>query len=283
VENPAPKLTRRRATKIKSIKRSKPLGLDEVVLFLGALPNRVSLRDGAFVTGETLHDLYFVWFRTGWRPSEIVAPRFEWLNFTNETVELRLARSPRYGGLEAPPKQGERIVPCSSDPEIFKVFERRRNASLATGSREYVFTDSRGRPLSQDWLHKRIWKPTLRIAGISERDQYSIRDTFITLALSAGEDPGWVAAVCGNSEEMIFKHYRQWMPALDRSDGTRIARAFQDRMGTKMGTKRGSRSQARENTGEKSGGGGNRTPVRKRSTGSHYTLSSRFMSPARRP
>ena len=37
------------------------------------------------------------------------------------------------------------------------------------------------------------------------RGQYNIRDTFISLALSAGKDPGWVAAVCGTSGEMIFR------------------------------------------------------------------------------
>jgi hypothetical protein len=53
---------------------------------------------------------------------------------------------------------------------------------------------------------RRIWLPTLRACGFRARAQYNIRDTFITLALSAGEDPGWVADVCGTSEQMIFGH-----------------------------------------------------------------------------
>ncbi|MEO6029458.1 MAG: hypothetical protein ABIR79_21550 [Candidatus Binatia bacterium] len=68
----------------------------------------------------------------------------------------------------------------------------------------FIFTDPAGQPLSQEWLNKRIWLPTLQRAGIPARGQYNIRDTFITLALSAGEDPGWVAQVCGTSEQMIF-------------------------------------------------------------------------------
>jgi hypothetical protein len=58
-------------------------------------------------------------------------------------------------------------------------------------------TDAKGNPLSQEWLHKRVWLPTHRRCGFHARGQYNIRDTFITLALSAGEDPGWVAQVCG--------------------------------------------------------------------------------------
>ena len=66
----------------------------------------------------------------------------------------------------------------------------------------------RVRFLSQELLAKRVWNPTIASIGLSARGQYNIRDTFITLALSAGEDPGWVAEVCGTSEQMIFEHYR---------------------------------------------------------------------------
>ncbi len=43
--------------------------------------------------------------------------------------------------------------------------------------------------------------------------QYSIhRDTFITLALSSEEDPGWIDQVCGTSEDMISRHFRRCIP-----------------------------------------------------------------------
>jgi len=42
--------------------------------------------------------------------------------------------------------------------------------------------------------------------------------TFITLALSAGEGPGWEARVCGTSERMIFDHYSRWMPGAMNED-----------------------------------------------------------------
>jgi hypothetical protein len=110
-------------------------------------------------------DLYVVWFRTGWRPSEILAVRFDWLDVHRQTVLLRLGRIARWGGVEAPPRTGPREVDCSYDPEIFAAFERCRRAALATGNREYVFTDQTGQPLSQEWLHKRVWLPTLRRCG----------------------------------------------------------------------------------------------------------------------
>jgi integrase len=169
-----------------------------------------------------LRDLYGLWFRTGWRSNEIVALRFDWLLPERQAIELRRGRSPRRGGLEASPKTGERVVICDDDPEIWSILERRKRESLQTGKRDFVFTDSRGRPLSQEWLAKRVWNPTITAIGLSPRGQYNIRDTFITLALSAGEDPGWVAEVCGTSEQMIFDHYRSWMPKLRRGHGRQL-------------------------------------------------------------
>lgn len=69
-----------------------------------------------------------------------------------------------------------------------------KRESLQHGRRDYVFTDSLGRPLSQEQLAKRVWNPTIAKIGLSSRGQYNIRDTFITLALTAGEDPGWGGA-----------------------------------------------------------------------------------------
>ncbi len=217
--NPVPKLASARRFTKHLRKQSKPLAVEEVQQFLNYLPPQVDMRGKAFVSGQTLRDLYYMWFRTGWRSNEIVALRFDWLSPARQVVELRQGRSPRLGGLEAAPKTGEREVVCDYDPALFEMLERRRQDSLDHGLHGYVFTDSQGRPLSQEWLAKRVWHPTLSSIGVIGRGQYNIRDTFITLALSAGEDPGWIAQVCGTSEEMIFRHYRNWMPGLRRGHG----------------------------------------------------------------
>jgi integrase len=185
-----------------------PLAATEVRSFLDALPANIDLTDGGAITGSCLLDLFTVWFATGWRENEIVAVRFDWLSTHTQEVELRRARSPRRGGMEGYPKTGERRVDCSYAPIIFEAFERRRRASLSTGHRDYVFTDSRGRPLSQEQLHKRVWKPTLRKIGLAERGMNAVRDTFISTAIDRGELPSWVGEVCGTSESMIWRHYR---------------------------------------------------------------------------
>ncbi len=111
---------------------------------------------------------------------------------------------------------------CGYAPEVFRAFQRLRERAQSASPEDYIFTGKRGQPLSQEWLNERIWKPTLVRAGIRVRGQYCIRDTFISLALSSGEDPGWVAQVCGTSEQMIFRHYRHWIPALQTGAGSKV-------------------------------------------------------------
>ena len=221
-KNPAPKLKRRLGRA--STHQPTPLTPAEVSAFLNALPRSgVPTRRGSLLSAACMADFYGWWFRTGWRSNEIVALRFDDVSTVEGVIDLRHGRSPRMGGLEATPKTGPRRIAIDYDLELLALLERRRQASIETGRREFVFADSRGAPINQEWIARRIWKPTLRVAGISSRGQYSIRDTFISLAISAGEDPGWVAQVCGTSERMIFIHYRRWMPGADPSRGRRIA------------------------------------------------------------
>lgn len=164
-----------------------PLKPDQVLRFLE-------------VVDPWYRDLYEVWFNVGWRSDEIVATRFGWLDFERQMVVVKLGR---YRGYEAEPKTGEREIDCSHAPAIFAAFARLRERQASTGPDDYVFTSPEGKPLHQEWLNENVFKPALERAGIPYRGQYCIRDTFCTWALSAGEDPGWVARVCGNSEEMI--------------------------------------------------------------------------------
>jgi hypothetical protein len=90
---------------------------------------------------------------------------------------------------------------------------------MPAASEDFIFTDQSGRPLDQERLNDQVWKQTLRKAGIAERGQYCIRHTFISLALWSGEDPGWVAQVCGTSEEIVFRHNRKWIPSLQVGAG----------------------------------------------------------------
>ena len=62
--------------------------------------------------------------------------------------------------------------------------------------------------------------PALKRAGIRERTPYHTRHTFATLALSAGEEIGWVARQLGHVDtEMVIRHYYRWIRNNTRQDG----------------------------------------------------------------
>jgi len=162
---------------------------------------------------------YIVAFSTGMRPGELCALKWESVDFTRQeiTVERHIIR-----GLETPGgKTGTRVISCKERPIVFAAVKRQR--ALTQLKSPYVFIGKRDAgPLNYEHLHTKVWLPTLKRCGVRARDSYNTKDTFITIALSAGEDMGWIANSAGTSEQMIFKHYRKWIPNLTRKDGTAI-------------------------------------------------------------
>src|SRR6059036_742958 len=82
--------------------------------------------------------LYDVWFRLGWRSSEIVALRFRNIDFGRRVIHVDSGRMPRFGGIEAEPKTGPREVDCSYDPMVFARLDAIRNAKSPAGPDDYV-------------------------------------------------------------------------------------------------------------------------------------------------
>jgi hypothetical protein len=87
-----------------------------------------------------------------------------------------------------------------------------------------VFTDPSGQPLSQEWLYKRVWLSTLQRAGLRPRGQYNVRDSFISIALSAGRGP-WLGRerlrhVGGDDLPAL----RTWIPGLNPDAGSKVGR-----------------------------------------------------------
>lgn len=76
--------------------------------------------------------------------------------------------------------------------------------------------------------------------------------------LEAGERPGFVAHVLGTSEEMIWKHYKKWIPGMAPDAG----RAFYERMTQRASSAKRSAEPAHQPERPKAlqegdGGGGN--------------------------
>ncbi len=236
--------------KVQTIKQ-KPLPRREFTpadreAILAGLPSRLDLIEGGYVSGSTLRDFYAAWFCLGWRDSEIVALKFTDVDHPEQAIHLQRARSPRQNpvnpalrGIEAAPKNGERHVPIGWAPHLVELIKRRERESLAVGRTPYVFYDSRGRPLDQELLGRKVWTPLLRKLGIATDEdvssrataQYAIRHSAISGMISVGVPLQVIERIVGTSKKQIFDSYMNTRPQKLDAD---IAAAYVAKMTTNV-------------------------------------------------
>jgi integrase len=155
-------------------------------------------------------------FWTGARPSELIALR--WSDVDTRTRKLMVRRSRTLHEDNAPKTEGsERTIDLA--PAVANVLAQIK--PLHATDDAFVFMNSDGRPIFGDSFTKHEWHRALRSAGVRPRKFYATRHTFISLALSRGARPKWVAEYVGTSVAMIEKHYGRYIA---QADGDQLAR-----------------------------------------------------------
>jgi integrase len=179
-----------------------PFSLDEVLLFLNAVR-------------KDFYNYYVVRFFTGMRTAEIDGLKWKYVDFKNRKILVKETWQNRQW---VSPKTESSI----RDIDMLKIVETALlSQRQITGNRELVFCTKTGKPLDHNNVSKRIWYPTLKKAGLIERNPYQTRHTAATLWLASGENPEWVARQLGHSNtEMLFKVYSKFIPNLTRRDGS---------------------------------------------------------------
>lgn len=145
-------------------------------------------------------------FYTGMRPSEALALR--WGDIDVRRREIMITKS-RYLDDEAGTKTAasERTIRILQDL-----------TDLLTGIKPlhvredtHVFLNQEGQPINFHTWRAKIWYRVLRAKKIRERRPYTMRHTFISLGLTTGVNPKWLADYCGTSLAMIEKHYGKYI------------------------------------------------------------------------
>ncbi len=167
---------------------------------------------------------YTVAIFTGLRTSELIGLKWTDLDWTTETPTAMVKRSFTKLDGEHLTKTVGSTRAVDLRPQATRALKEQQAASRLKS--EYVFPNAIGAPLDRDNLMNRVWYPALKRAGIRERKPYQTRHTFATLALSAGEEIGWVAKQLGHANtEMVIRHYYRWVRNNTRQDGAALDRA----------------------------------------------------------
>jgi integrase len=152
------------------------------------------------------YPLVYALFFTGMRPSEALALRWGDVDLTRR--ELIITKS-RYLDEEAGTKTAasERTITVIKDlADVLATIK-----PLHVTEEAHVFLNQDGEPVNFHTWRAKIWYRALRAKNIRERRPYTMRHTFISLGLTTGVNPKWLADYCGTSLAMIEKHYGKYI------------------------------------------------------------------------
>jgi integrase len=173
--------------KKKSDTKPDPFNLDERNLII----------EKSKIMGYPYHQLIYFLFMTGCRPSEALG--LKWSDIKKN--QIRFERTWQQGRIDNRLKTQKNRTINVSDSVLNKLDE------IPKGN-DYIFSVKRNLPIDWDRFSQKKW-PILfdDLPEIRKRNPYCMRHTFITLMLKNNVPVADVAAHCGNSAEIIYKHY----------------------------------------------------------------------------
>jgi integrase len=163
--------------------------------------------------------LWVFWAWTGLRTSELIGLR--WDDVAGDLGSLRVWRSIRLGR--------EKRTKTSSGVRDVPVLEpaRRILRDLDRRDGQLVFPHPvTGKGFHGDRQVRTIFHRDCQTAGVRKRPgPYTLRHTFASMALSAGEPIGWVSTVMGHNDPTItLKVYAKWIPSVMPDAGAKMLR-----------------------------------------------------------
>ncbi len=180
-----------------------PFTLDEVYTL-------IENAEGQFKNMLTLQ------FFTGCRPGEMIALKWEDINFTSKYIHIQRTRqgvrNPETNKYElGPTKTGEKR---KSDmlPIVEKALKDQYQKTGLKGG--FVFLTISGEPyMGHDGIGKRQWKNLLKRCLMDYKVFYQTRHTFASIFLSEGEDLGWISKVMlGHATiQTTLKYYAKYI------------------------------------------------------------------------
>jgi len=169
------------------------------------------------------YDMIFVWSRCGFRHGEILALKWDDLDYHNKQITINRTLS---AGKEGPPKTPNSKRTLDLSDEVIKAFKRQEKRSRMVC--EHIFHNSASNQRYNslgDFQHR--FRSILKLAGLKYRNPNQMRHTFATLHIAAGENITWVSKMLGHRDvKTTLSRYNKFIPNLTRHDGSAFENAF---------------------------------------------------------
>lgn len=153
----------------------------------------------AAFTDEAMRCLFTTAVMTGMRRGEILALQWEDIDFGGSVIRVRRSLS---GGEIQTPKTEKSRRSIQVGAALLKMLKEHK---LRTGGRgSFVFTTKGGTLLDADNLVKRVFEPTLRVAGIERHIRFhDLRHTYASILINEGANLKFVSEQLGHASIMI--------------------------------------------------------------------------------
>ncbi|AVH67052.1 integrase/site-specific recombinase [Nostoc sp. 'Peltigera membranacea cyanobiont' N6] len=178
--------------------RPKPFSVNEVNRILDYLYN-----DPHY---SHYYDFVLFLLNSGLRISEAIGMRWQDIDLDKREIHVYEVLNRDKGNSSKRKRQTTKTTKYRVVPINNKLYQSLCNRSKGNPE-DLVFTTPTGLELDDHNLSQRMWKKTLEKLGIPHRPLYNCRSTFISHCISSGIPPHDVAAIVGNSPDVIFKHY----------------------------------------------------------------------------
>lgn len=191
--------------------------------------------------GDPLAVYFHLAFASGMRPAELLALRWQDVDFTRRQVHVRHALERVKGGdwrLKEPKAHSRRAIPLPGSV-VTRLQEHKREQARAALRRKpgsayvdhgLVFAGRFGEPFDARNVASRHLKPILEAAGLPKRFRlYDTRHTCATLLAAAGENPRVIAERLGHrSVEITLNVYTHVSPGMQEQATARLGGALYD-------------------------------------------------------
>lgn len=141
-------------------------------------------------------------FFTGMRTGELMALRWDDIDFNSEKIVVRQTMS--HGTIGSTKSGKSRKIDMLSP-----VLETLKKKFMDNGlSSEFIFTCRKGTPyIFSSSIYTTFWKPLLKRCGMAHKSMYNTRHTFASLMLLNGEDILWVSKMLGHANVSTTMRY----------------------------------------------------------------------------